>query len=233
MNKNLLSNDFNWKTFNKELRLEKTATHIFCIPVFKHYQQVKRFFTDVLSEREQEKVSRLFNQKDKERYIVSKYCLREILSQFLIKEARDIEFVFSKNRKPRVKNIEFNISHTEDYILIGISPESIGIDVEYINQDYDFKSILNISFSAKEIYFINKGNADPLNFYTLWTRKEALLKAVGEGISDNLHEVESINDIVSRAGETYNIKSFILDKKYVVSLATQINQNQFSFWIWK
>jgi len=233
MKKELLSNDVNWSLFNEQIPLGLDATHIFAVPVYKHFQHVKKSYAEVLSDREEEKASRLFNPKDKERYIVSKYCLRKILAHFSNTHAHQLEFEFQDNKKPTIiMGIDFNISHTEDYVLIVISAKPVGIDVEFLNRDFDFKSILPISFSQKEISFIGEEEVDPLNFYLLWTRKEALLKATGEGISDNLHQVECMNSFHERNGENYKMKSLILDDNYLVSLAVQKDQHRLKFWKW-
>lgn len=228
----LLSYDFAWKPYTTGQSLATGKTHIFRISVDHHFPKIKRALADVLSEREQEKASRMFSAKDKERYVVSKFCLRTILSLCLNVPASEIDFIVHEHKKPTVKNVEFNISHTGDYVLIAISPKAVGIDLEYLNREFDFKSILDITFSKREIDFIGDKDIDPTNFYAMWTRKEALLKASGEGISDHLHLIDCLDEHLDREKEVFKMRTFIIDKSYVASIATTLDQKELFFWNW-
>jgi 4'-phosphopantetheinyl transferase len=230
---NLLSYDFAWKPYTTGQSIATDKTHIFRIAVNDHFQRVKKQLTEVLSEREQEKASRMFIPKDKERYVVSKFCLRTLLSLCLNVPSHEIDFIAHEHKKPTVKGLEFNISHTGDYILIAISPKAVGIDIEYLNREFDFKSILDITFSKREIDFIGDKDIDPTNFYAMWTRKEALLKASGEGISNNLHLIECLNEHLEREKEVFKMRTFIIDESYVASIATTLDQKELFFWNWK
>lgn len=228
----LLSYDFAWKPYSIDQPLATDKTHIFRISVDNHFQKIKKQLAEVLSEREQEKAGRMFIQKDKERYVVSKFCLRTILALCSNKDAHEVEFIFHEHKKPTVKDIEFNISHTGDYVLIAVSPKPVGIDVEYLNTEFDFKSILDITFSKKEIDFIGNGDINPANFYAMWTRKEALLKASGEGVSDNLHLIDCLSEYLERNKEVFKMRTFMIDDSYVASIATSLDQKELQFWNW-
>lgn len=228
----LLSYDFAWKSYTSGQLLATDKTHIFRIDINNHFPKIKKALADVLSEREQEKASRMFISKDKERYVVSKYCLRTLLSLCLDTNPNEIDFIFHEHKKPTVKGIEFNISHTGDYVLIAISPKAVGIDVEFLNREFDFKSILDITFSKKEIDYIGNKDIDPTNFYVMWTRKEALLKASGEGVSDNLHLIECLNEYLEREKEVFKMRTFMIADNYVASIATTLDQKELLFWNW-
>ncbi|WAC41141.1 4'-phosphopantetheinyl transferase family protein [Pedobacter sp. SL55] len=228
----LLSYNFAWKPYSVEQPLATDKTHIFRISVDNYFPKIKRQLAEVLSDREQEKAGRMFIQKDKERYVVSKFCLRTILSFCLKTAPHEIDFIFHDHKKPTVNGIEFNISHTGDYVLIAISPKPVGIDVEYLNREFDFKSILDITFSKNEIEFIGNKDIDPTNFYVMWTRKEALLKASGEGVSDNLHLIECLEEHLEREKEVFKMRTFMIEENYVASIATTLDQKELMFWNW-
>jgi len=228
----LLSYDYAWKPYSTGQSLDTDKTHVFRIDINKHFPKIKKELADVLSEREQEKASRMFIQKDKERYVVSKFCLRSILSLCLDSTPQAIEFIFHEFRKPTVKGIEFNISHTGDYVLIAISPKAVGIDIEYLNEEFDFKSILDITFSKNEIAFIGEKRVDPKNFYVMWTRKEALLKASGEGVSDNLHLIECLDEQLRWDEVIFKMRTFTIGENYVASIATALDQKELILWNW-
>jgi len=228
----LLSYDFAWKSYTTGQSLATDKTHIFRIDINNHFPKIKKALADVLSEREQEKAGRMFIAKDKERYVVSKYCLRTILSLCLNTNPHKIDFIFHEHKKPTVNGIEFNISHTGDYVLIAISPKAVGIDVEFLNREFDFKSILDITFSNKEIDYIGNKDINPTNFYVMWTRKEALLKASGEGVSDNLHLIECLDEHLEREKEVFKMRTFMIADNYVASIATTLDQKELLFWNW-
>lgn len=229
----LLSYDFAWKPYSTTQLLATDKTHIFRISVDNHFPKIKRELFDILSEREQEKAGRIFIQKDKERYAVSKFCLRTILALYLNKLPNEVEFIFHEHKKPTVNGVEFNISHTGDYVLIAISPKPVGIDLEFLNDEFDFKSILDITFSKKEIDFIGGKDINPTNFYTMWTRKEALLKASGEGVSDNLHLIDCLGEYLERNEVVFKMRTFMIEERYVASIATNLDQKELLFWNWE
>ncbi len=228
----LLSYDFAWKSYTAGQTLATDKTHIFRISVDHHFPKVKRAVEEVLSDRELEKAGRMFIQKDKERYIVSKFCLRTILGLCLQVPPNEVNFIFHEYKKPTANGIEFNISHTGDYVLIAIGPTPLGIDIEHLNRDFDFKSILDITFSKKEIDYIGDKDIDPTNFYVMWTRKEALLKASGEGVSDNLHLIECLDEHLEYHKKVFKMRTFMIEENYVASIATTLEQKELLFWNW-
>jgi 4'-phosphopantetheinyl transferase len=83
------------------------------------------------------------------------------------------------------KKLAFNISHSHRLIVCAISSNEItGVDVEKADQEHD--NVMPLVFQHQEIEWVEK-QPDPFSklsaFYTLWTRKEAVMKAVGKGFS--------------------------------------------------
>lgn len=122
----------------------------------------------------------------KDLYVATRSSLRIILEQtFGITpkiESDDLG-------KPYATNIacKFNVSHSANAALIvlgGLVP--VGADLEFIKKIPDMMSVANIALNAREkIIFSESGCKDEV-FYQLWVRKEAALKALGFGITDNL-----------------------------------------------
>ena len=86
------------------------------------------------------------------------------------------------------RNIFFNLSHSSGVSLLAFDPGSeIGVDVEMIDEEFDYEPIVKRWFTPEEGKYIwqSKENSR-IRFYELWTRKEAYLKAIGEGITKNL-----------------------------------------------
>lgn len=216
--KNHLLNHLDWKVFTpQELSLDNTI-HVFKINVGEYFQHIATPY--ILSKEETEKASRFHQQKDRESYIVRKYCLRNILGEFLKCSPAEIVYQKTGNDKPSLPGIQFNSSHAQNQVTIAISLHPVGIDVEYIDVNFDFSDLLDRCFSADEASFIINGEDPVLNFYTLWTRKEAFLKATGEGIIDQLNLVPSLSPKISRNGISYAIKTSKAMETYLISLAT-------------
>ena len=94
------------------------------------------------------------------------------------------------------------------------------------------KYLGTLDSTKKEIDFIGDKDVDPTNFYVMWTRKEALLKASGEGVSDNLHLIECLEEHLEREKEVFKMRSFIISENYVASIATTLDQKELLFWNW-
>ena len=121
----------------------------------------------------------------------------EILTRCAIRERtklanKEVVFAINKYGKPYVKNVEnlqFNVSHSGEWVVCAVDTEPIGIDIEII------KSInLKVAkrFFSQEEYrdFVSKDeNGKTSYFYDLWTLKESYIKAVGRGLSIPLNTI--------------------------------------------
>ncbi len=81
--------------------------------------------------------------------------------------------------------IDFNISHSGDWVVLAHKKgnNKIGIDIEYIDKAIDFATLKPITFSKIEQSYI----VCPFTFFTLWAKKEALIKTVGKGFLDDMY----------------------------------------------
>jgi len=144
-----------------------------------------------LSSNEIDRANRFHFKKDKNSFIIARSSLRIILSKYLLIAPRDILFNYNKYGKPFLdgpikKDINFNLSHSKDFALIGLTKYGkIGVDIEYINCDLKIKEIVNNYFSENEIVELFNLPIEKQNngFFSCWTRKEAYIKAKGKGLS--------------------------------------------------
>lgn len=132
--------------------------------------------------------------EDRNTYISCHGMLRLILSKKLNKNPKEIIFLNDINNKPGLNRnpLYFNITHAREAFAFVISKHFYaGIDMENADRRIDLIPILNTFFSNKERKFILESKIDTKKrFFLLWTRKEALLKAIGTGITTNLPQVE-------------------------------------------
>lgn len=132
--------------------------------------------------------------KDRYTYLFCHTLLRLILSKRLNMSPEDLLITYDSNKKPYLQGnpLYFNISHTRDSFAIILSEQfRVGIDLEKVDMNIDFNSLLRKSFSYQEREFILELPVESCNrFFLLWTRKEALLKAIGSGITSDLSNIE-------------------------------------------
>jgi len=125
--------------------------------------------------------------------------LRTILAQYLETNPALLRFDYLQNGKPVLASefasagIHFNLAHTGDLALIAITRiGAVGVDVEHVRPIENADDLVARFFSRREDELFQKVSTEqkPIAFFNLWTRKEALLKATGEGITRSLSLVE-------------------------------------------
>jgi 4'-phosphopantetheinyl transferase len=212
----------------QHLSVEK-CNHIFMIDINSNFGKITDFDT-VLSPQETAKARRFIKQEDRNNFLVRRYTLRLILGVFLQQAPAEIRFQQSANKKPSVPNIYFNTSHTSNFAVIALSAARIGTDIETVRPDFEFRDLLTHCFSLQESTYISSAADMPKSFFTLWTRKEALLKASGEGIVDNLQQVDSMSADAERNGVGYRLQSSCNENR-VLSIASSGTSAEMNYWI--
>jgi 4'-phosphopantetheinyl transferase len=163
--------------------------------------------------------------EDRVRFSVGRQSLRLLLSRYLSVQPLDIVLSAEKNQKPFLIShsspIHFNISHSGGWVLIALATEELGIDIEMVDEDFSYGEILSEHFNPEEGDFITK-STDPVRaFYYLWTRKEALTKAWGTGLQENLKAVNALHSglLTDTHKKTWEIESFSISSNYPAALA--------------
>jgi len=154
-------------------------------------------YTNLLSTSEKERSRRFRFDRDRERFIAGRGFLRTVLGHYLGVQPGDVEFAYGPNGKPGLTDsssgIHFNLAHSVDLAVLGVTRASeIGVDVEQIRPMPDADELVERFFSKREadqFRTLPEGQKAEA-FFNLWTRKEALLKATGEGIGYLLNRVE-------------------------------------------
>lgn len=166
----------------------------------------------------------------------------EILSRRMIAEELGIsigciEFEKNKYGKPYLKyflKLDFNISHSGDFVVCAMDNNPIGIDVEKIKY-IEYEKIAKEFFSLSEFDYITKKDSDDcLNkFYEIWTLKESYTKCCGHGLSIPLKSFSMDKDKIGNVKVTcdgkyslHKFKTFDIGLQYkvaVCSLSKEIN----------
>jgi len=196
-------------------------------------------FKSMLTANEVERAARFYQQNDRDRFITSRAALRVILGKYLNMAPEAIEFEPGVNKKPFIKNgnqnnLQYNLSHSGDAILLAVAKSPIGADVEFINHDFGYRDVLADNFSPGEVNYITE--ADSIHrFFKLWTRKEAITKATAQGLDCDLRLLPGLDgtaavaDGIIASTENWIINSFNLNTQYIASVAGNPLINKISF----
>lgn len=162
------------------------------VHVWKIWQKTTRFadFTSLLSNEEMERASRLRTTTLFQRFAANHGMLRTLLGSYLGMDPRRLQFVTNSYGKPSLRetglHLRFNMTHSEDLTLIAVCLQSeVGIDVEIVRSVDEWRDIAKSHFSDDEYHDLL---AEPVElqrdaFFRCWTRKEAVIKAIGMGLS--------------------------------------------------
>lgn len=202
-----------------------------------------------LSAEETQRASRFRFDSDKHRFIASHTSLRNILARYLHCEPGQITFQKNNYGKPFILsdlNLEFNLSHSDDYALIAVTRGcKVGIDVERVREDMALESIASHNFSPGEVSELMALSPEQRisGFFNCWTRKEAYIKAQGLGLSLSLDSFDvslAPNEpAILRAtrpdpnlASRWTLVSLSVDSGYAGALAVEGEGLEFRYWDW-
>lgn len=167
-------------------------------------QTGKASFPDsILAADEIARADRFHFEKDRLKFVRCRIALRDLLSKYMAIRAGEIRFEYQLGGKPQLsqkqnsRKVEFNVSHSGDIALIAVgAKQRLGVDVERIRDGIDTSSLAERFFSARERAGL-RALPEKLRlqaFYACWTRKEAFLKATGDGLSFPLADFSVTTD---------------------------------------
>jgi 4'-phosphopantetheinyl transferase len=153
---------------------------------------------ETLSRDECARAERFHSERDQNRFIAGRGLLRAMLGSYLDTPPEQLEFSYSPQGKPALANapgpneLHFNLAHSRDLIVIAVTRACpVGVDVEWVRPVNEAEGIAERFFSPGEVAKLKAlPEAQRLTaFFNLWTRKEACLKATGEGL-EKLEQIE-------------------------------------------
>jgi 4'-phosphopantetheinyl transferase len=195
----------------------------------------------VLSPDEIARASRFHFEKDRIHFARCRSALRRLLAGYLAIPAAEVRFEYLASGKPQLaaaqnpRALQFNVSHSAGIALVAIASERrLGVDVEKIRADVDTPSLAERFFSLRERAGL-KALPDHLRlpgFFACWTRKEAFLKATGEGLSFPLADFSVTTDPGldpvleeirgnSEAGQQWSLADLSIVDDYRASVAVE------------
>lgn len=158
---------------------------------------------DLLSDDERSRAGRLVQEHHRRRFVAAHAGLRRILAGYTASAPRALEFARGPHGKPALAmagagsrpGLEFNLSHSGDLGLVAVARERpVGVDLERWKHEMDHLALAARFFSPAERASLQAlaARRDDLvyGFFAAWTRKEAYLKARGEGVMRGLHHFD-------------------------------------------
>lgn len=138
------------------------------------------------------------------------------------------------NGRPYVENsnLEFNLSHSETRAVLALARHSalhraLGVDIEWMPRSVQREALAERFFTAEEYEYTCLGE---LNFFRIWTRKEAILKSNGVGLRVALDSFQVLEDEVTQevTGRTLSLGTSLREEGYIVSWAVPADWSPYS-----
>ena len=190
--------DHHWRLPPSDLTLSSDEVHIWQTSLDQPPEYV-RDLAQALSYDEMMRAERFHFERDRRRFIVGRGVLRAILGRYLGVEPHRVRLRYGERGKPYLagrfasSTLQFNLAHSRELALYAFTyGREIGIDLECIRPLSDADDIADRFFSAREnAVFCTLPKSHKLEaFYNCWTRKEAYLKATGEGLARPLGQFD-------------------------------------------
>jgi len=240
-----------WRHPPESLALADDDVHVWRASLYLaagHIRDLQR----TLAADERRRADRFYFQKDRDRFIAAHGVLRDVLSRYLNVEPSRLRFCYSPYGKPALtgefggERLRFNMTHSHGLALYALTRgREIGIDLEYVRADFADEQIAERFFSPQEVAVFRALPADVqiAAFFNCWTRKEAYIKARGEGLSLPLDQF----DVSLSPGEPAALMSTSADPQeasrwslqelspgpgYVAALAVEGHSWRLKCWQW-
>jgi len=187
-----------WQKSPDTLSLSKDHIDVWLCDLKQLSGEINNFYS-TLSDDECNRADKLKVEDKRQQYIITRGVLRQRLSLVTNIKSEDFVFKLLKHGKPVLNNdarftdITFNVSHSNDLALIAVAKnQNIGIDIEKINRESNYQALMTRFFSkAEQAEFQTIQEATMARaFCACWTRKEAFIKAVGDGVSYGLNSFD-------------------------------------------
>jgi 4'-phosphopantetheinyl transferase len=160
-------------------------------------EQVRAEFADDLDPVELQRLEAYRRDEDKARFLLGCTIVRRLLATRLSLPAASIRLdrtcpdCGKPHGKVRADGAELSVTHSGDLVGVAISDRAVGLDVEKVDPGIDVDGLAKISLADEEIASLAEYDATTRAraFTTYWTRKEAVLKATGDGLRKDLRTI--------------------------------------------
>ncbi|MCA1575907.1 MAG: 4'-phosphopantetheinyl transferase superfamily protein [Acidobacteria bacterium] len=187
-----------WLDAPSSLSLSSGEVHVWRVSL-EQPLEVQQGFLRTLDADEQTRASRFHFKKHRRRFIAGRGVLRSLLGRYLEVKPEEVRFAYGPYGKPALDAahhagaLRFNASHSHELAVYAFAQDhDVGIDVEYIKEDFATQDIAERFFSKYEVQVLTAlpREEQAAGFFRCWTRKEAYIKAIGSGLSHPLDQFD-------------------------------------------
>lgn len=180
-----------WRKPPPGLVLRAGEVHVWRAPLNYHDGRLERLHA-TLAPDERARAKRFHFERDRRHFIAARGSLREILSRYMGLSPDSLRFGYTSYGKPHLSagcdggGLCFNVSHSGELALYAVSRQrEVGVDIERFRTDIEHREIAAQFFSKQEIMALSAlpARLQAEAFFLCWSRKEAYIKGIGEGLS--------------------------------------------------
>lgn len=198
---------------------------------------------------EKQRANELRSSRDRDRFVLSRGVLRSLLGRYLRREPSSVAFSYAAEGKPEIcqlshdTDLRFNCSHSGDRALVAITRERrIGVDIEARRHLPDLERLAQLVLGKGEMAQLQALPPPQRegSFFRYWTRKEAYVKATGEGLKHPLDEIEmplGVRQHLVRTAvtgvaqsERWTVQDLAAGSGYAAALAVEGNGYRLAGW---
>ncbi len=235
-----------WRVPPEKLDLPPNTIHLWGVTL----KQASRYLEELretLAANERAKASRIHFEVDRDGFIAVRGALRDILSRYHPLPPSELDFSYGRYGKPALPPsagappLSFNSSRSGEWGLIAVTrAHAVGIDIEFIKPCEDYPAVAANFFSPPEIRALSTlpQELQPHSFLKCWTRKEAVSKALGTGISlgwtafDSSPAPPERVQVATNGDTKFSVYTFIVAPGYISALAFDGVNPTLKFWTW-
>lgn len=175
------------------LGLTETEVHVWHLPLGQVAQRdLERCYDRLLTPEERQRCERFAFERDRRQFLASRALLRIVLSRYAAIPPHLWQFSVNEYGKPQIESptagsdLRFSVTHTSSGAAVAVAVGlQVGVDAECVSRSTDWQTVAENYFAPEEWVYLTSLSAagQRAGFFQIWTLKEALLKAIGQGLS--------------------------------------------------
>jgi 4'-phosphopantetheinyl transferase len=240
-----------WDLPPAQPELARDEVHVWSAPLEQPAARVDELWRTLAAD-ERARAERFVFMRDRSHFIVARGILRAVLGRYLGLAAERLAFVYGPHGKPALAEtcggdmLRFNLAHSQGLALYAVTRgREVGVDIEQVRPLPDAVAIARHFFAAQEQEALRAlpPGTKQAGFYHCWTRKEAYLKALGDGLARPLDqfsvslapgEPARLLTVAgdAREAERWSLRALEPAPGYVGALAAPGHDWQVACWRW-
>jgi len=198
-------------------------------------------YTKLLEPQELIKAARFRFDSDKLRYLIARAMARLVLSQYAGVAPENLRFTKNDYGRPEIANssyckekVRFNISYSKDIIVLAVAMNvDIGVDIEFVYENADFFLYTKGILSETELRYLTNmpSEARSLEFFKIWTLKEAYIKSRGLGLAIGLEKLSfllssekislCVEEDIDKNADSWGFFNLEIIPSYIISICVK------------